>query len=272
MKNALDSRFVRVALAVLVGFLVTCLTIIVLNLFQPPRPLAQLLPTRTATRRPPPTITPVAYPPTPPLVSQDNFTDRETFPDARGVRLGYAYTDSGYLLTPPLDPGYVRALNQQFTDSDYLNLSLEALAAPAQDSGPVEYGVVFWHGEDEQGRERFLAFTISSKSTVRFLSYEPVQDSKQNAYKITEIIPATQTQSIRLDGAPNKIRVDVHPRRMLAYVNDELVLDTDARIINEWRVRRDWDGRVGILAFTMDEPGAEALFTQFDIYADLKTQ
>lgn len=271
MKNALDSRFVRIALAVLVGFLTTCLTIIVLNLFQPPRPLAELLPTRTATRRPPPTITPVAYPPTPPLVSQDDFTNLASFPDARGVVLGYAYTEGGYLLTPPLDPGYVRALNQEFTDSDYLNLSLEALAAPAENSGAVEYGLLFWHGEDEQGRERFLAFTISTKSMIRFLSYEPVEDGEQNAYKITEIIPATQTQAIHLDGTANKIRVDVHPRRLLAYVNDELVLDTDARIINDWRLRRDWDGRVGIIAFTMDEPGAEALFKQFDIYADLKS-
>lgn len=270
MRNAFESNVVRIVFAVFFGFLVTCLTIVILNLFQPPRPVAELLPTPTATRRPPPTITPVAYPPTPQLVSQDDFSSRTTFPDARGVRLGYEYTDEGYLLTPPLDPGYVRVLNQQFTDSNYLNLSLEAVAGPTENSGLVEYGVVFWHGEDESGRERFLAFTISSKSTIRLLAYEPVEEGEENAYKITEVIPTTQTQAIRLDGSPNKLRVDVHPRRMLAYVNDELVLDTDARIINEWRVRRDWDGRVGIIAFTMDEPGAEALFSQFDIYADIQ--
>ncbi|MCC7163288.1 MAG: hypothetical protein IT331_12410 [Anaerolineae bacterium] len=272
MRNALDSRLVQIVLAILVGFLVTCLTILVLDLFRPPRPLAQLLPTPTATRRPPPTITPVAYPPTPPLALREDFTDRTGFPDARGVRLGYEYTDDGYLLTPPLDPGFVRALNQKFTESGYLNLSLEAMAAPAENSGPVEYGIVFWHGEDEQGRERFLAFTISSGSTIRLLSYEPADENDANAYKFTDVIPMAQTQAIHLDGSLNKIRVDAHPRRILAYVNDELVLDTDASIINEWRVRRDWDGRVGVIAFTMDEPGAQALFTQFDIYADAKAQ
>jgi hypothetical protein len=64
--------------------------------------------------------------------------------------------------------------------------------------------------------------------------------------------------------------VDVHPRRLLAYINDELVLDTDAKIINDWRVHRDWDGKVGLVAFPMDTPSAQARFTQFDIYADVK--
>lgn len=272
MKQALESRLVRVGGIVLVAFLATCIAIFALNLFAPPRPLAELQPTRTPTRRPPPTITPVAYPPTPPIVSRDDFSEPNNFPQASGIRLGYEYQGGAYILTPPLDPGFVRVLNQSFNASDYRNLSLEAFAAPAENSAPVEYGVLFWHTEDEQGRERFLAFTISSKSTFRLLAYEPAENpqANDNAYQFTEIIPTTQTQWIHLDGTPNKIRVDVHPRRLLGYINDNLVLDTNTPVINDWRLRRDWDGRVGIVAFIMDAPGAQARFTQFDIYADIR--
>jgi hypothetical protein len=271
MKKALESSFLRLVIGIFVALLTASIAIFALNLLSPPRPLAQLQPTRTATRRPPPTITPVAYPPTPPLVLQDDMATTEHFPNTEGVRLGYSYENGKYVLTPPLDPGFVRAIHQTFTDPDYLNLSLEATASPTENSGPVEYGVLFWHGEDEAGRERFLAFTISTDSTFRLLSYEPVQ-SDGSAFEITELIPKTSTETINLDGTPNKIRIDVHPRRMLAYVNDELVLDTDARVINEWRLGRDWDGRVGVIAFTMDAPGAEAQFEQFDIYADVRQQ
>ncbi len=269
MRNALESRFVRLGVGCAVALLTTCLVIFALNLLTPPRPLAELRPTPTATRRPPPTITAVAYPPTPPLVSQDDMATIGNFPDAEGVRLGYGYEDGKYVLTPPLDPGFVRAINQSFTESDYLNLSLEAFASPTETSGPVEYGVLFWHGEAEAGRERFLAFTISTDSNFRLLSYAPVPED-ESAFEISEITPRTQTSSIHIDGSPNKIRVDVHPRRLLAYVNDDLVLDTDARIINEWRVDRNWDGRVGVIAFALDAPGAQARFDRFDIYADIK--
>lgn len=270
MKNALESRAVRWGIIVLVAILAACLTIFWLNLFSAPRPLAQLQPTRTATRRPPPTITPVAYPPTPEQVLADNFSTPENFPEASGVKLGYEYIDLGYLLTPPLDPGVVYVLNQTFTNPDYRNLTLNFTAAPADNSAPVEYGVLFWHGEDEQGRESFLAFTINSSSKFRLLAYEPVESTQENthAFKITEVIPATLTQSIHLDGTPNQIRVDVHPRRLLAYINDDLVLDTDTKIISDWRLRREWDGKVGVIAFAKDRPGAQALFSQFDIYAD----
>jgi hypothetical protein len=274
MTKLLESRAVRFVLIVLVAFLATCITVFALNLFSPPRPLAQLLPTRTPTRRPPPTITPVAYPPTPQIVLADDFAAQENFPRASGVKLGYEYTDNAYVLTPPLDPGFVRVLQANFEDPDYRNLTLDAAAGPTVDSSPVEYGVLFWHGEDDQGRERFLAFTVNSESSFRLLAYEPVADSEDNAeaFQFTEIIPSTRTQTLHLDGTPNRIRVDVHPRRLLAYINDELVLDTNHDIINDWRLARDWDGRVGLIAFTMDAPGAQAQFSQFDIYADVKTQ
>lgn len=274
MEKALESRIVRIGIIVFVAFFTTCFAIFALNLFSPPRPLAELLPTRTATRRAPPTITPVAYPPTPQIVLADDFSSTDNFPEASGVRLGYEYQDGAYVLTPLLEPGFVRVLNQTFTEPDYRNLSLAVTAAPAENSAPVEYGALFWHTEDEQGRERFLAFTITSKSSFRLLAYEPIEDAQDdvNAFKFSEIVPFTQTTSLYVDGTPNTIRLDVHPRRMLAYINDQLVLDTDAEIINNWRLRRDWDGRVGIIAFTMDAPGAEARFTKFDIYADVKQQ
>ncbi len=269
MQKALASPIIRFGVIIVVAFLATCIAIFSLNLFAPPRPIAQLLPTRTATRRPPPTITPVAYPPTPQLVSQDDLRAQKNFPQASGVKLGYAYTQNGYALTPPLDPGFVRVLDLTFTASEYRNLSLETIAMPAPDSSNVEYGVVFWHAEDEQGRERFLAFTINTKSYFRLLAYEPVGENG-NAYQFTEIISPNLATAIHQDKSPQKIRVEVHPRRLLGYVNDQLVLDTNAEIINDWRLRRDWDGKVGLIALTMDAPGAQAQFTQFDIYADVK--
>ena len=110
-----------------------------------------------------------------------------------------------YLLTPPSTPALSAPSINNLPTLITCNLSLETIAAPAENSGAVEYGIVFWHGEDEQGRERFLAFTIITKSTFRLLSYEPVEDSDNNAFKITEIIPATQTPTIHLDTTPNKI-------------------------------------------------------------------
>lgn len=272
MEKALTSRVVRGIVIGFVAFLAACIAIFALDLFHPPRPLASLLPTRTPTRRAAPTITPVAYPPTPPLVLADNFAGAKNFPAASGVKLGYEYSDDTYLLSPPSDPGFVRVLNQKFTDPDYRNLSLEALAAHTENSGAVEYGVLFWHGEDEQGREHYLAFTINSKSAFRLLAYEPIDNppAGSNAFQFTEVIPLTQSPTIHQDTKPNKIRIDVHPRRLLAYINDELVLDTDAKIINDWRVRRDWDGKVGLIALTMDAPNVHARVSQFDIYADTK--
>ncbi|MCG3142488.1 MAG: hypothetical protein HDKAJFGB_03957 [Anaerolineae bacterium] len=270
MQNALDSRAARWLGIVAVGFLAACLATLALNLYTPPRDLAQLLPTRTPTRRPPPTITPVAYPPTPALVLSDTLRVAKNFPEARGVKLPYGYQDNAYLVTPPLDPGFARALNQTFVERDYLNLSVNARAAPTPASANIEYGILFWHGEDEQGRERFLAFTVNTQSEFRLLAFEPVTATVDgaNVYQVAEVISATVSSAIAIDGTTNLLRVDAHPRRLLAYVNDELVIDTDAKIINEWRLRRDWDGRVGVIALTMDEPGAAARFTQFDIYAD----
>ncbi len=269
MQKAIDSPIIRFGSIVGVAFLATCIAIFSFNLFAPPRPLAQLLPTRTATRRPPPTITPVAYPPTPQLYSKDDLRAQKNFPKASGVNLGYEYTQDGYLLTPPLDPGFVRVLDMSFTNPDYRNLSLDAVAAPAENSSNVEYGLVFWHGENEQGRESFLAFTLNTKGNFRLLAYEPVED-KPDVYQFREVTPAAFSAAIRQDKSPQKIRVDVHPRRLLGYVNDQLVLDTNAEIINDWRLRREWDGKVGIIALTMDAPGAQAVFSQFDIYADVK--
>lgn len=272
IQNALNYRAARWLGILAAGFLAACFAILALNLYTPPRDLAQLRPTRTPTRRPPPTITPVAYPPTPALVLSDTLRAPNNFPEAHGVKLPYGYADGAYIIEPPLDPGFARVLNQTFTEREYLNLSLVARAAPALASPEVEYGVLFWHGEDEQGRERFLTFTINTQSEFRLLAFEPITatDTMTNAIQITEIISSATSSAIEIDGTLNELRVDVHPRRLLAYVNDALVIDTDAKIISEWRLRRDWDGRVGLIALTMGQPGAAARFTQFDIYADIK--
>src|SRR5436190_1859898 len=175
MKQALESRLVRIGIGCFVAILAACFALLFLNLLAAPRSLTALL------------------------------------------------------LTPPLDPGFVRVLDQTFSDSDYLNLSIHAVAAPAKDSAAVEYGVLFWHGEDDQGREHFLGLTVSSASNVHLFAYEPITSTQtgKNAFQLNDILPPTFAAQIRTDGSPNDIRVDVHPRRLLAYVNDELVLDTD---------------------------------------------
>ena len=271
MSNVLASRPLRLLGGCAVALLAACFAIFALNLFAPPRSIAELLPTPTATHRPPPTITPVAYPPTPPLVTKNNFALENNFPRATGVQVPFGYKDNYFYLTPPLDPGYVRVLDQNFQDPDYLNLTLNATAAPAPDSPPVEYGVAFWHMEDDQGQESFLAFTINSGSKFRLRAYEPVTDtaSSGTTYQWVDIITLTQSPDIHVDGTPNQLRVDVHPRRLLAYINGELVIDTDAKLISDLRLSRDFDGQVGVIALTEDA-GAEVRFTQFDIYADVK--
>lgn len=254
-----------------VAFLAACFAIFALNLVTPPRSIAELLPTPTATHRPPPTITPVAYPPTPPLVIKNNLALKNNFPLATGVQVPFGYKDNYFYLTPPLNPGFVRVLDRNFQDPDYLNLTLNASAAPAPDSPPVEYGVVFWHTEDQAGQESFLAFTINSGSKFRLRAYEPMTNTEASGanYKWIDIITLTQSPDIHLDGTSNQLRVDVHPRRLLAYINDQLVIDSDAKLISDLHLSRDFDGRVGVIALSEDA-GAEARFTQFDIYADVR--
>ncbi|HZQ07022.1 MAG TPA: hypothetical protein VFD70_10615 [Anaerolineae bacterium] len=271
MNDALNSRAVQMAGGCAVALLAMCFAIFALNLFAPPRPLAELLPTSTPTRRPPPTITPVAYPPTPSLVLSDDFTTRNNFPRASDAKIPFGYENASYRIAPPLDPGFVTVWNQTFGGMDYLNLTLDARAAPAENSPPIEYGMTFWHAEDSDGVERYLAFTVNSKGSFRLRLYEPVTDTQgaDIRYQWSNILPSTPSSDIYTDGTPNRLRVDVHPRRLLAYINDELVIDTDSKVISDLRLRRDFDGRVGMIALTQDA-GAEAIFTQYDIYADVK--
>jgi len=269
MNKALESRAVRWLGVVAAAIVAACFAILFFDLLTPPRPVTALLPTRTPTRRPPPTITPVAYPPTPPAVLTDDLSSTDNFPRSSGATLPFGYAGDTYRLSPPVDPGFVRVLNQTFDRNDYRNLTLETVGGPVTDSAPLEYGVLFWHSEDDGGMERYLAVTIGSDSTVHLLAMEPVTSTEEgkNAVQFSEVIPASKSAAVKLDGSPNRLRVNVHPRRLLAYVNDELVIDTDNKIISDLRLRRDFDGKVGLIALTHD-PGAEARFTQFDIFAD----
>lgn len=270
MNTAWQSRPVRWLGIVAAAIAAACFAIFFFDLLTPPRPMTALLPTRTPTRRPPPTITPVAYPPTPPVALRDDFSSTDNFPRSTGDAATFGYDGDAYQLSPPVDPGFVRALDLTFQENEYRNLSLETVAGPAPDSAPVDYGVLFWHSRDEEGMERFLAVTLGSDSTVQLLAFEPITSTEQgkNAFQFTQVIPPVKTSAVTLDGTPNRLRVDVHPRRLLVYVNDELVMDTDNKIINDWRLRRDFDGQVGLIALA-HEPGAQARFTQFDIYADV---
>lgn len=273
MDELLKSRAVRALGVVATVFAAACFAVFAMNLLTPARELSQLLPTAAPTRRPPPTITPVAYPPTPALVRADDFSTTENFPRASGVKVPFGYLEpSGYQLTPPLDPGYVRVLDRSFTDPDYRNLTLEVEGAPAPDSPPVAYGMLFWHTEDASGQERFLAFAVSTRGTFQLSAFQPVTATRTAgpASAWSDVVPPATSTAIHLDGTPNRLRVDVHPRRLLAYINDELVIDTDVRLVTEWRLSRDFDGRVGLVALSAGEVGAGARFTRFDVYADVK--
>lgn len=274
MNSALSSRAVRLLGGCATAVLASCLAIFLLNLFQPPRDLSALLPTRTPTRRPPPTITPVVYPPTPPAVFRESFepgSEEAGFPAPSGATLPFGYVADGYRLAPPTKPGFIRVLSQGLSDDEYRNLSIDATAAPLAGSAPVEYGVLFWHLENEEGTEQYLAFTIGTDSTFRLRALEPITRTAQGdmVYQWTDIVTKTASLAIKVDGSPNTLRVDVHPRRLLAYINDTLVIDTAPKLISDWRNQSEFDGRVGIIAFLVDEPGAEVRFTRFDVYADI---
>lgn len=248
-----------------------CFVLLWLDLLKPPRELAAIFPTPTATRRPPPTITPVVYPPTPPLALNDDFSSQNNFPRSDSDRIPFGYLSEGYRLNPPLDPGFVRVLALEFSDNQYRDLSVNTSAESVKGSPAVEYGILFWHGDDGTGREHFLAFTVASSNLFRLRAYEPVTTTNGAAqYHWTDLVPATPTTALNIDGRPNRLRVDVHPRRVLAYINDSLVIDTSPRVVTDWRSRRDFDGRVGLIALAVDEPGAQVNFSRFDVYADVK--
>lgn len=245
--------------------------ILALDLFKPPREMAFLFPTPLPTRRPPPTITPVSYPPTPSLAFRDDFSTRSNFPRADSELIPFGYLeDHSYRLSPPLDPGWTWVLALDLNKSQYRNLSVNVAGLPAKESAPVEYGILFWHAQDEQGREHFMAFTVTSTNLFRLRAYESIaqKGTSESEFQWVDLVPPTTTTALYIDGRANRLRIDVHPRRVLAYINDHLVIDTNPPVLTEWRSQRDFDGQVGLIAFAMGKEGTEAHFTQFDVYTD----
>lgn len=236
------------------------------DLLTPPRDLAALQPTPTATRPIPPTITPEVFPPTPPLLFSDDFSTRTHFPPGSSA-LPFGYQTYGYRLSPPLDPGYVRVLARDFADVSYHDLSLSATAAPIDGKVPLEYGILFWHSQDKNGREYFLYFGVNTNSAFTLKALEPITTTQRGArsFHWIDIVPPRSSVAVKGNGAPNSLRVDVHVGRVLGYVNDALVLDSDSPLIDEYRERADFDGGVGMIALALGKRGAGALFSRFNV-------
>lgn len=271
MNSSLFSRAGRTCGGFATILFAAIFVILALDLFKPPRDMASLFPTPLPTRRPAPTITPVSYPPTPALSFKDDFSTRSNFPRADNVLIPFGYLqDNSYRLSPPLDPGWTWVLALDINKSQYRNLSINTAGLPAKESAPVEYGILFWHGQDEEGREHFMSFTVSSTNLFRLRAYEPVvqKETGKSDFQWVDLVPPTTTTALYIDGRANHLRVDVHPRRVLAYINDDLVIDTNPPLLTEWRSQRDFDGRVGLIAFAMGKERAEVRFTQFDVYTD----
>ncbi len=269
-----QSRFKLAFGAFLTVIVSTVFTVIAFGLLSPPRDVAALIATPVPTRPPIPTSTPVVLPAVPPLLLTDNFSTRGNW--ARGSsQLPFEYVSNGYRLAPRDPGGFSRVLIENFSTANVRDFSVEAEGAPSLNSTPVEYGVLFLHDQQGDASERFMFFTVSSEGSFRLRGYvapRTVAPSAQTptAQRWIELVPATASFAVKTNGQPNRLRVDVHPHRLLAYVNDALVFDRTNVDIDQYRDRSDYDGRIGLISVGLGKPGAQVIFTNFKLFADVK--
>ncbi len=212
--------------------------------------------------------TPTVIPPTPALILSDSLTRTVNFP-----RTAFAdYTRQGYALKPVTKTDYVAAPLLNFQDTQYRDVTLLATGAPVPPTTTIEYGVFFWHSNYRNKGERFLAFTISTEGTYRLRAFIPFTTGSGEGvgYRAEDLVPATRSLYIKTDGTPNKLRVDVHPHQILAFVNGGLVLNRNDSDIDAYRNLPEFDGKVGLVAFGAGSTDSQVTFTQFMLYADLK--
>ena len=164
-------------------------------------------------------------------------------------------------------PGMCGSLPETLPMPVHHNLSLSATAAPIDSTVPLEYGILFWHSHDKNGREYFLYFGVNTNSAFTLKALEPVPTTQRGArsFHWIDIVPSRSSVAVKGNGVPNSLRVDVHPGRVLGYVNDALVFDSDSPLIDEYRERADFDGGVGMIATRSWERGAGALFSRFNV-------
>jgi hypothetical protein len=258
-----------------------CLTIIAAAAFTvsffgvltPPRdPVALLTPPATPSTQAPTIVRPAAtvLPPIPPLYLADSFSTRNNWPLAVGDG-PYSYTNNGYLLAPPGNTEFTHVFLDKFNDTVSIDLSVQVEAKPFPGSSGVGYGVFFWHDTSKDGQERFIYFGVTTEGMYTLRTSVPISRTTEtpSGRRWVDLVPETPSPSIETNGLPNRLRVDAHPHRILAFVNGDLVLDRDNPDVDTFRERDDYDGKVGLLAYSLGKPSARVLFTVFELYSNV---
>ena len=280
MRAKLQTRPGIILSVIATALIAAAFAIFALGLLTPPRDVVALQNALTPTVPPSPTSPPPFVPPTPSAVVVDDFSKRDNWPRG-GSALPYGYDGNSYVLAPATASGYARVLLENYHDTTAKDLTLEVVAAPASGSAPVEYGILFWHSQprsitstvpfDPTLRERFLYASLSTAGTFRVRARLPITPTlaSPNNSRWLDIVSSTPSLAINTDGTPNRVRVDLHPNRMLMFINDALVIDRSTVDMDQFQSRADFDGRVGIIALALGKPDASARFSEFKLFADL---
>jgi hypothetical protein len=271
-RPGLKSRAKLVISGCIAALAAALFTVIFFDILTPPDPAALL--------NPPPPSRPTAVRPTtptipavPPLFLDDNFSTRKNWPVSAG-NAPFEYVQNGYLLAPSPNTEFTRVLLQKFQDNSYHDFSVEVEANALPDSSAVEYGVFFWHSQDKAGHERFIYFGLNTDGMYALRAAVPVSSTtaEPSAHRWVDLVPRTSSSLIRKNGEPNRLRVDAHPQRILAFINGELVLDRNNPDVDAFRDREDFDGGVGLIALSYGKSNDQVHFTFFKMYVDLKGQ
>ncbi len=243
-------------------------TLYAFDITTPPRDIEALLrpsPTHTTVvaalptgTPPPPTGTPVPKN----LIYTANLTQPGEWPTTSAAR----YTKTGYQLTTPANSDFQMVPLAGFADTAKTDIKIITAGTPV-DSTSVEYGVFFWHSVDPQGRERFLALTISSQRTFRLRAYGPATDAPSDkTMRWTDLVPTTGAPNILTDGRANRIEVELHPGQIRVTLNGSEMLDREREDIDAYREQKGFDGRLGLIAIAAPKAEARAEFTLFELY------
>ncbi len=260
-------QFQLVLGGIVAAIIAAIFTIYVFNISTPPRDIEALLrptPTQTLIAELFPTATPfpTGTPAPNNLIYSVNFTRPGEWPTG----LGTQYTKTGYQLTASPNADFLSVPLAGFDDTSVQDIKIVA-AGTSADSTSAEYGVYFWHSLDQQGRERFIAFTITSQRTFRLRAYGPYTSSKgEKLMRWTDLVPATTSRNIRVDGRPNQLQVELHPGHIIASINGFAVIDRDNPDIDQYRARSDFDAQVGLIAIPTASGPTRAEFSLFELY------
>lgn len=258
-----------IALGCLTAIGASLITIVMFGILTPSRDIASLL-------NPPVVPTPTApataistIPPVPPLLLEDNFSTRTNWPRLIGDA-PYGYMENGYLLAPQKSTNYVRVFLSSINAPSVHNLSLQITASPLEGSSAVNYGAFFWHSQDKNGREQFLYFGVGSDGVYTLRALVPTTTSTKEPYDghWVDLVKATPSAIINKGIKSNQLRIDVHPHRVIAFINGDRVFDRDNPDVDAYRNGDNFDGKVGLLAFSTGDSTAKVVYTHFALYAD----